>query len=162
MAARYSVNLALAARIILGWVKSVTHKLRFYFYVLKEFSTLWPSLQWPVLGALGLLRSRKLNWWGSTSQVKITFNCFILFLRSLHRHPGHLHTGRLAGWRSWMAGGLLCYRFFSLICLEQADMIFVKTFTLAVFGPVIFYPKARNSFKSCDHNSLCTEAFKPI
>ena len=31
---------------------------------------------------------------------------------------------------------------------EPSDMIFVKTFTLADFGPVIFYPKARNLLES--------------
>ena len=29
--------------------------------------------------------------------------------------------------------------------IQQADIIFVKTFTLADFAPIIFYPKARNS-----------------
>ena len=32
--------------------------------------------------------------------------------------------------------------------IRQSDMIFVKTFTLADFGPVIFYLKARNSPKN--------------
>ena len=31
---------------------------------------------------------------------------------------------------------------------KKADMIFVKTFTLADFGPVIFDPNVRNSLKS--------------
>ena len=36
--------------------------------------------------------------------------------------------------------------------LISPDMIFVKTFTLADFGPIIFYSKARNSrhIKFCD------------
>ena len=31
---------------------------------------------------------------------------------------------------------------------KKADMIFVKTFTLADFGPVLFYPKAHNLIES--------------
>ena len=52
----------------------------------------------------------------------------------------------------------------------DTDMIFVKTFTLADFGHVIFYPETRNSleswnssqFKTCAQTSLSIEAFRPI
>ena len=37
--------------------------------------------------------------------------------------------------------------------IQQADIIFVKTFTLADFAPIIFYPKARNS----RHITFCGE-----
>ena len=42
---------------------------------------------------------------------------------------------------------------------DTPDMIFVKTFTLADIGPVIFCPVERDLL---DHSSLCREAVKPI
>ena len=38
--------------------------------------------------------------------------------------------------------------------IQQADIIFVKTFTLADFAPIIFYPKARNS----QHITFCDKS----
>ena len=80
-------------------------------------------------------------------------------------HPVY-RNGVLYGKFENVARIQICYKTFTQSnkqnCASVADMIFVKTFTLADFGPVIFYPKAHNSLKSCDHNSLSIEAFKPI
>ena len=42
------------------------------------------------------------------------------------------------------SGKLLYFPFYSCQFATTPDMIFVKTFTLADFAPIIFYPKARN------------------
>ena len=42
-------------------------------------------------------------------------------------------------------GGYICPAQVLSMSFNESDMIFVKMFTLADFGPIIFYPKARNS-----------------
>ena len=56
-------------------------------------------------------------------------------------------------WR-FFSGKLLFFPFYSCQFATTPDMIFVKTFTLADFGPVIFYPKACNLLQSWSVASL--------